>query len=950
MKLKRDWKRRIARILSAVMILTCLPLCDCQRVKAASFYTGSITEDSLGVFQIEDEVLVGYTGEGGDVVIPSEINGNKVTVIGEDAFFGCDSLRSISIPNSVTSIESAAFADCSNLKSVSIPESVTKIGDAAFEYCSSLKSIDIPESVTDIGSWAFRCCESLEGISIPKNVTSIGTYVFQGCYNLESIKVDAANPVYDSRENCNALIMTSLNVLIKGCNNTIIPEGVTSIEIWAFSGCDRLESISIPYGVEIIGTFAFADCKNLKSISIPDSVTSIQLGAFDDCNSLESIIIPKSVISIGEEGGESFGTEGIFCRCSNLAEIRVEEGNPVYDSRKNCNAIIETETNKLISGCKNTIIPDNVVSIGNDAFNGCSNLGSISIPGSVTSIGDGAFADCSNLKRINIPESVTSIGQYALGYYELEKIPNFIIYGISGTEAETYAKNNGMDFRLFSGEEKSDISAATIILERDSYTYDGTAKTPSVTVKLGEKTLDVNVDYIVSYSDNIEIGTAKATITGIGNYTGSAEKSFIIKESGYIPVTEVRIVTPEDGIEDGRIEVGKNFVLSAQIIPSNATNQKVFWTSSNPEIAEITQEGAVTTVGVGDVVFTVTSEDGEKQAEYKVRVVQKTAVVPEPEIPTTYAYKLNADKTTITITKCTSSATDVIIPSSIDGYAVTGIDEKAFQNITSMKTVSFPAGLKNIGQYAFEGCTALTTVVLPDSLINLGEYAFKGCVSLQSAKLNVDRKNVTEGLFSGCSSLSSVILPGTVQYIRPNAFRGCTSLKTLNLPKSISIIFANAFLDSGIKNIIYQGTSADWKTITIAATGNTSFLNAVVTGSDGKTFSADKSRWNTENPVKKPSVSKVKSFKAKAGRKRLTLSWKKLSGASGYQVQISTKRNFKGAKTKPISKSKRSYTKTGLKAKKMYYARIRAYKTYKDANGKIQKSYGKWSTVRKKTK
>lgn len=867
MKLKRNWKRKIARILAAVMILTCVPLYDCQGVKAASFYTGSITEDSLGVFQIEDGVLVGYTGEGGDVVIPSEINGNKVTVIGEDVFYGCDSLRSVSIPNSVTSIESGAFADCSNLKSVGIPGSVTKIGAAAFDYCSSLKSIDIPGSVTDIGSWAFRCCESLEGISIPKSVTSIGTYVFQGCYNLESIKVDAANPIYDSRENCNALIMTSLNVLIKGCNNTIIPEGVTGIEIWAFSGCDRLESISIPYGVETIGTFAFADCKNLKSISIPDSVTSIQLGAFDDCNSLESIIIPKSVISIGEEGGESFGTEGIFCSCSNLADIRVEEGNPVYDSRNNCNAIIETKTNKLISGCKNTIIPDNVVSIGNDAFNGCSNLESISIPESVTSIGDGAFADCSSLKSINIPKSVTSIGEYSLGYFELEKIPNFIIYGISGSEAETYAKNNGMDFRLFSGE-----------------------------------------------------------------------------ESGHIPVAEVRIVTPEDGIEDGKIEVGKNFVLSAQIIPSNATNQKVLWKSSNPEIAEITQEGAVTTVGVGDVVFTVTSEDGEKQAEYKVRVVQKT------EILTAYVYKLNADKTTITITKCTSSATDVIIPSSIDGYAVTGIDEKAFQNISSMKTVSFPAGLKNIGQYAFEGCTALTTVVLPDSLINLGEYAFKGCVSLQSAKLNAGRKNVTEGLFSGCSSLSSVILPDSVQYIRPNAFRGCTSLKTLNLPKSISIIFANAFLDSGIKNIIYQGTSADWKTITIAAAGNTSFLNAVVTGSDGKTFSADKSRWNAENPVKKPSVPKVKSFKAKAGRKRLTLSWKKLSGASGYQVQISTKKNFKGAKIKPISKSKRSYTKKGLKAKKMYYARIRAYKTYKDANGKTQKSYGKWSMVRKKTK
>ena len=318
----------------------------------------------------------------------------------------------------------------------------------------------------------------------------------------------------------------------------------------------------------------------------------------------------------------------------------------------------------------------------------------------------------------------------------------------------------------------------------------------------------------------------------------------------------------------------------------------------------------------------------------------------------TYTYKLNDDTTTITITKCTSSDENIVIPSTIDGHTVTGIEEKAFQNVTSMKTVSFPSTLKSIGNYAFAGCISLTTVTLPDSLTNLGTYVFAGCTSLKSAKLNVGRINVTEGLFQGCTALSSVTLPNSVQCIREYAFSRCTSLKNLSLPKSLSTVYANAFLNSGISKINYAGTSTNWKNVIIFATGNAKFLNTTVTGSDDKTFSANKSKWNTSSPapVKKPSVSKVKSFKAKAAKKKLTLTWKNLSGAAGYQIKISTKNNFKGAKTISVSKSKNTYTKKNLKAKKKYYIRVRAYKTYKDANKKMQKVYGKWTTISKKTK
>ncbi len=336
---------------------------------------------------------IGYDAFRGCSGLTSITIPNSVTSIGSSAFWGCRGLTSITIPNSVTSIGSYAFQYCSALTSVTIGISVTSIGSGAFEDCSGLTSITIPNSVTLIEQWAFLDCSGLTSITIPNSVTSIGDRAFVGCSGLTSIEVEDGNTKYDSRDNCNAIIETVTNTLIVGCKNSIIPNSVTSIGIDAFAGCTGLTSIIIPNSVTSIDDSAFFGCSNLTSINIPNSVNSIYTGAFQGC--------------------------------SGLTSIEVENGNTKYDSRDNCNAIIETESNTLVYGCKNTTIPNSVTSIGSMAFYECSGLTSISIPGSVTSIGEHAFSRCENLTSATILDGVTSIGGWA--FYQCYKLSSIVI-------------------------------------------------------------------------------------------------------------------------------------------------------------------------------------------------------------------------------------------------------------------------------------------------------------------------------------------------------------------------------------------------------------------------------------------------------------------------------------------------------------------------------------------
>ncbi|MBO4982977.1 MAG: leucine-rich repeat protein [Clostridia bacterium] len=335
--------------------------------------------------------------ENGHLEIPSEIDGVPIVRIGDSAFMGCGTLKSVTIPNSVTSIGISAFAgcysltsivipngvsnisdsmlmNCLSLTSVVLPNSITSIGNKAFSRCEDLTSISIPEGVTSIGESAFYNCKSLLDVTIPKNVTSIGTHAFSECKALVSIYVSELNGVYESidgnlyTEDKKTLIQYAIG---KKDSDFVIPNHVITIGDSAFSYCDNLTGIVILDNVTKIENSAFMHCGALTNVELSDNITTISDSAFMWCYSLRDIQIPEGVISIGEFA---------FSDCDALVNVK---------------------------------IPDNVVRIGDSAFSNCNALESVDIPNGLISIEGHAFSNCNALTSIIIPKSVTSIGDYS---------------------------------------------------------------------------------------------------------------------------------------------------------------------------------------------------------------------------------------------------------------------------------------------------------------------------------------------------------------------------------------------------------------------------------------------------------------------------------------------------------------------------------------------------------
>ncbi len=352
-----------------------------------------------------DATITGYIGSDEVVEIPSNMNGHPVTSIGGEAFLGSD-VKSVIIPNGVTSIGISAFEGCLSLESITIPTTVEYIGKAAFKDCG-LKSITIPNGITSIEYETFQGCSNLESIVIPNSVTTIGQNAFYYCFGLKSVTLPDSVNFIDSFAFYSCYGLESLT----------IPKSVYTISDNAFNGCYSLKSLTISNGVNIIEEKAFANCDGLTSITIPDSVTSIGNEAFSGCN-ITSIYIPDNVAYIGK------------APFSGLSEYKVSSSNANYCSIDG--VLFDKKTETLVaypSGKKGSAyyVPDTVISIGDNAFEGCS-LTRIYIPDSVTSVGRDAFDFCWDLTDVYYSGSSSDWEKIVINEYGNDYLVNSTIH------------------------------------------------------------------------------------------------------------------------------------------------------------------------------------------------------------------------------------------------------------------------------------------------------------------------------------------------------------------------------------------------------------------------------------------------------------------------------------------------------------------------------------------
>lgn len=600
---------------------------------------------------IKDGVLVGYYGDGGDIVIP-----NTVTEIGEKAFEGNEDITSITIPGSVSNIGYEAFKGCTNLTSV-------KFSDPK----------DGAQMVIRVS--AFNDCTSLEDITIPAVCRYVTGNVFKGCTALKEIKVDEGNPYYFTKDG--VLFGPNVNegeveydrediVLIgypagKEAGTYKVPStvnGRTVYKLWAssFRGCQNLTGIEIPASVTYIGGNAFEDT-GLTQITIPETVTYVGSGQFEDCAKLKSVSLPSSFTELSKD---------FFKNCTSLQSVSM----------------------------------DSVTSIQMYAFQNCTSLTNIVIPDSVLSLGMKVFDGCTNLSRAYIPASVIDFPQdtdYGLGYYDVfgDCADDLLVYVISGSSAEKYAYNNAANFGwsykvLNSKKDLSTVSdgnfslidAGANVKATGAFKMGTTLNIQEVTsgaqydtfvAAAGDKKVKVyNVSLLpsgtavpsdVELSVGIPTGiltkgaalyhlenkkavntnatnvskTLKTTVSSLGYFAVIGDEDTSVVPTGPVAAESITL-----NKTTASVKTGKTVVLSSTILPKNTTDKTVTWSSSDESIATVSG-GTVKGIAPGKATITATTANG-LEASCTVTVIDGTSISAE-EATLTVAKKPNSDGT-----------------------------------------------------------------------------------------------------------------------------------------------------------------------------------------------------------------------------------------------------------------------------------------------------------------
>lgn len=721
-----------------------------------------IEDPSVYQYQLLDDgtaKITGYTGGGGNITIPSELDGHAVTSIGNRAFEGCNSLTTVTIPNTVTSIGSSAFASCSNMTSITIPNSVTNIDSYAFANCSSLASIVIPDSVTNIDHYAFYRCK-MTSVNIPRSVTNIGMGAFASCSSLTNITVDSNNSAYCSIDgnlyNKNATMLMQY-AAGKTASSFVVPNTVTLTNNYAFLKCDNLTSVTLPNGFKQISNRTFGYCSNLTSITIPNTVTRIDICAFENCPKLTAVTIPNSVTGIAEHAlgycwvnnafqkvdgftitGYSGSTAETYANDNGFTFIPLE---PVCNP-SDYTYVLNNGTAEITgyTGSNGDILlpfvldGHTVTSIGNYAFANCKNLIAVTIPDTISKIGISAFSGCSNLRVIDIPDSVTSIGKDA--FSACKKLQGITVAAdntaYSSVDGNLYNKDKTTLIQYAAGKTATKFAIPDSVTRIDNYACE--------------------------YADSLTAVTIPDSVTTIGV---------------------------------GAFKDCKN--LTAVTIPDSVTSigERAF--------GYYYSDGYKTVDG-----FTITGKVGSAAESYAIE--NGFTFIPDWS---DWYYRV-IDDGTIVITGYVGKGGDVIVPSVIDGYTVTGIVTWTFEYPDTLTTLTIPDTLTCIESWVFDDCNNLTDIIvdsknpaycsIDEILYNKNATTLIRYPSGKTAESFAIPNSVTiigDSAFYQCKSLKTVTIPDTVTIIEDWAFCDCSNLTSIIIPKSVTDIGHDAFYGCG---------------------------------------------------------------------------------------------------------------------------------------------------------
>ena len=772
------------------------------------------------------KALINYTGNETKLTIPDDITelncfalsdcyglrsvtfgeNSQLTSIGDGAFNWCESLESITIPDSVTSIGDGAFCCCAKLTSITIPDGVKSIGNHAFEGCTALESITIPDSVLNIGDSAFAECTALESITIPDSVLSIGYSAFEGCTALKNIT---------------------------------IPGSVLSIGDNAFKECTALESATISEGVKSIGDNAFYNCTNLVNVSLPDSLTSISFNTFYGCTNLQTYddgtayylgnsenhylvlvsVISKEITSFTIDDKTKFIWSSAFSECRVLESIENTQNILCIGSHafEHCNNL------------KTFTIPYGVTTIEDGTFFCCTNMQTITIPETVTSIGQSAFEGCNNLKSISIPNGVTSIGQKA--FYECKKLENIII-----PDGVTFIR-----FNTFYGCESLEwVSLPESVYYIDQFAFKNCSSLKSIIIPSAVTDIAIaaflHCDALTTvYYGGTEEGWSTISIEGNNGCLNGVRKYYFSQtepeKDGYFWHFDTDGVTPVSWGNEPNYSYGLAYSLNSDgkgytvvgmgdcidkdlIIPStykglpvNAIGENAF--NGNTNITYVLIDRAVTSIGQGafnlcssliNVYYNGTKEEWETLCssigvsnDYLIdaKVYYFSQTQPEEgffwhfdtdgKTPVSWGvesnysvglkYSLNTDEkgyTVVGIGYCED--TDLVIPATYRELPVTAIGSNAFESVRSFKSVSIPASVTTIGEKAFAHCGVTSVTFATNSqLTTVDMYAFFSSSSLQSIALPDGVTTIGVAAFNGCNNITSISIPDSITTIEDRA-------------------------------------------------------------------------------------------------------------------------------------------------------------------------------------